>query len=146
MDIQSIKTLAEARVVLEKLQSEQSAKDTQIAKTQEELKDSQDKFQKLESTSKLQTEEVASLTHTKVTLEAEVTRLTAANKDADRRAAEICASMGVTPVTVSPKGEPSVKGDLLAEFKSIQDPAKQMAFYRKNREQLNAVSARTFAQ
>ncbi len=91
-------------------------------------------------------QELQTTRQTVQSLNQKIAELEKTKQSAEAKAAQICASVGVPPVKISPKGEATVKGDLLAEFKAIQDPAKQMAFYRKNREQLNAVTARTFAQ
>lgn len=69
------------------------------------------------------------------TLEAKVAKLESEAKSAESKAAEICASVGVEPVAMQPEGE-SRQRDLMAEFRAINDPAKQMAFFRKHKNEL----------
>lgn len=75
-------------------------------------------------------------------LQAQIETLTKAQQSAEAKAAALCASVGVSPVAVSPKSEDKGR-DLLCEFRSISDPGKQMAFYRKHREALNALIQQT---
>lgn len=56
-------------------------------------------------------------------------------KTAEAKAAEICASVGVDPVQVTPAGD-AQQADLLAQFNAITDPAKKTAFFRKHRDAL----------
>jgi chromosome segregation ATPase len=60
-------------------------------------------------------------------------QLEAEAKSAEAKAAQICASVGVEPAQVSPGGEP-MQQSLLEQMRSIQNPAEQMAFFRKHRE------------
>lgn len=69
------------------------------------------------------------------TLEAKVEKLEGEAKSAEAKAAEICASVGVDPLTIKPDSE-SKNRDIHAEFEAITDPARQMAFFRKHKEQL----------
>ena len=61
--------------------------------------------------------------------------LEAEAKSAEAKAAEICASVGVDPVQVTPGGDPKQE-DLLAQFNAITDPAKKTAFFRAHRAEL----------
>lgn len=66
-------------------------------------------------------------------LRARIGQLEAEAKSAEAKAAQICASVGVDPVKVSPRVE-AEKPSLLAQMRSIENPAEQMAFFRKNKE------------
>ena len=69
------------------------------------------------------------------TLEDKVEKLESEAKSAEAKAAEICASVGVDPLTITPDVEGKHR-DIHAEFEAISDPAQQMAFFRKHKEQL----------
>lgn len=56
-------------------------------------------------------------------------------KSAEAKAAEICASVGVDPVQVTPGAEEK-QADLRAQFEAITDPARKTAFFRANRDAL----------
>ena len=56
-------------------------------------------------------------------------------KSAEAKAAEICASVGVDPLSIKPGSESQAR-DLRAEFEAIKDPARQMAFFRQHKDQL----------
>lgn len=56
-------------------------------------------------------------------------------KSAEVKAAEICASVGVDPVQVTP-GADEKQADLRAQFEAITDPARKTAFFRANRDAL----------
>jgi chromosome segregation ATPase len=64
-----------------------------------------------------------------------IKQLEADAKSAEAKAAEICASVGVDPVQVTPGGDPKQE-DLLAQFNAITDPAKKTAFFRAHRAEL----------
>jgi chromosome segregation ATPase len=64
-----------------------------------------------------------------------IKQLEAAAKSAEAKAAEICASVGVDPVQVTPGGD-AKQADLLAQFNAITDPAKKTAFFRTHRAEL----------
>jgi seryl-tRNA synthetase len=66
-------------------------------------------------------------------LQTRIGQLEAEAKSAEAKAAQICASVGVEPAQVSPGGEPKQQS-LLEQMRSIQNPAEQMAFFRKHRE------------
>lgn len=66
-------------------------------------------------------------------LETRIKHLEADAKSAEAKAAQICASVGVEPVQVTPGGEPKQQS-LVEQMRSIKDPAQQMAFFRKNKE------------
>jgi chromosome segregation ATPase len=67
--------------------------------------------------------------------ETRIQQLEAQAKSAETKAAEICASVGVDPVQVTPGGDPK-QADLLAQFNAITDPAKKTAFFRAHRADL----------
>jgi len=56
-------------------------------------------------------------------------------KSAEAKAAEICASVGVDPVQVTP-GADEKQADLRAQFEAITDPARKTAFFREHRDAL----------
>jgi chromosome segregation ATPase len=67
--------------------------------------------------------------------DARIQQLEAAAKSAEAKAAEICASVGVDPVQVTPGGD-AKQADLLSQFNAITDPAKKTAFFRAHRAEL----------
>ena len=66
-------------------------------------------------------------------LESRVAQLQSEAKAAEAKAAEICASVGVEPVAVTPSAE-TAPVSLLEQMRAIDNPAAQMAFFRKHRE------------
>jgi chromosome segregation ATPase len=64
-----------------------------------------------------------------------IKQLEADAKSAEAKAAEICASVGVDPVQVTPGGD-AKQANLLEQFNAITDPAKKTAFFRKHREEI----------
>ena len=56
-------------------------------------------------------------------------------KTAESKAAEICASVGVDPVQVTPGGD-TKQANLIEQFNAITDPAKKTAFFRAHRADL----------
>lgn len=68
-------------------------------------------------------------------VDARIQQLEAAAKSAEAKAAEICASVGVDPVQVTPGGDPKQQ-DLLTQFNAITDPSKKTAFFRAHRAEL----------
>lgn len=70
-------------------------------------------------------------------LEAKVQELEKEAKSAEAKAAEICASVGVDPLTIQPDSEGKHR-DIHAEVEAITNPAKQMTFFRKHKERLIA--------
>lgn len=68
-------------------------------------------------------------------LDVRIKQLEAEAKSAEAKAAEICASVGVDPVQVTPGGD-AKQADLLAQFNAITDPAKKTAFFRAHRAEL----------
>ncbi len=71
-------------------------------------------------------EEARSLTERIGQLESEA-------KSVEAKAAEICASVGVDPARITPAGEDK-QVSLLEQMREIENPAEQMAFFRKHRE------------
>jgi wobble nucleotide-excising tRNase len=69
------------------------------------------------------------------TLEQKVSKLEAEAKSAEAKAAEICASVGVEPAQVTPGGEEKQQS-LVEQLREIKNPAEQMAFFRKHREEI----------
>ncbi len=76
-------------------------------------------------------------------LSAKVAQLEQAQQSAEARAAEICASVGVEPLPVTPRGDQQPQ-DLVEELKAQKTPAAQTAFWRKNKHAIirNADSGR----
>lgn len=94
----------------------------------EQLKNSQEAEQNLKNELSQATERIQGF-------ESQITELKSAAKSAESKAAEICASVGVDPVQITPGGD-SKETDLMEQFRAIKDPAKQTAFFRKHRETL----------
>lgn len=69
---------------------------------------------------------------------AKVAELTAASKTAEAKAAEICASVGVTPLAVTAQGDAvaAASTDLVEELCKQETPAAQTAFWRKNKQKI----------
>lgn len=67
--------------------------------------------------------------------DARIRQLESDAKAAESKAAEICASVGVDPVQVTPAGD-AKQASLLEQFNAITDPAKKTAFFRKHRDAL----------
>lgn len=66
---------------------------------------------------------------------ASIKQLEADAKTAEAKAAEICASVGVDPVQVTPGGD-AKQANLIEQFNAITDPAKKTAFFRAHRAEL----------
>ncbi|MGC9452653.1 MAG: hypothetical protein ACP5I4_14535 [Oceanipulchritudo sp.] len=67
--------------------------------------------------------------------DARIQQLETEAKTAEAKAAQICASVGVDPVQVTPAGD-AKQANLLEQFNAITDPAKKTAFFRKHRDAL----------
>jgi len=69
---------------------------------------------------------------------AKIAELTAASKTAEAKAAEICASVGVTPLAVTAHGDAvaAASTDLVEELRKQETPAAQTAFWRKNKSKI----------
>lgn len=66
---------------------------------------------------------------------AKITKLEADAKSAEAKAAEICASVGVTPLPVTPQGDRNSE-DLAEQLKAQKSPAEQTAFWRKHKDRI----------
>lgn len=70
-------------------------------------------------------------------LEAQVETLQKQIKSSEVKAAEICASVGVDPLRISPDAKNGeTQEDLMTQFRAITDPAQRTAFYRKHKNEL----------
>jgi chromosome segregation ATPase len=67
-----------------------------------------------------------------------IAQLEAASKTAEAKAAEICASVGVTPLAVTAQGDAvaAASTDLVEELRKQETPAAQTAFWRKNKSRI----------
>lgn len=76
-------------------------------------------------------------------LVARVDELTAASKTAEAKAAEICASVGVTPLAVTAQGDAvaAASTDLAQVLCTQETPAAQTAFWRKNKSRISTVNS-----
>ncbi|MEX0331474.1 MAG: hypothetical protein AB3N64_08645 [Puniceicoccaceae bacterium] len=101
---------------------------TNIGSLTGKLKESQDKEQTLSNELKVAKELNQSV-------EQKVSKLEADAKSAEAKAAEICASVGVEPAQVTPGGEPKQQS-LIEQLKEIKNPAEQMTFFRKHRDEI----------
>lgn len=66
---------------------------------------------------------------------ARIDALVAEAKSAEARAAEICASVGVEPLPITPKGDRD-PADLAEQLKAQKTPAEQTAFWRKHKDRI----------
>ena len=98
---------------------------TSIGSLTGQLKQAQEKEQALAAELKTSKQAIS-------TLEQKVSRLESEAKSAEAKAAEICASVGVEPVQVTPGGEPQQQS-LMEQLKNIKNPGEQMAFFREHR-------------
>jgi chromosome segregation ATPase len=71
--------------------------------------------------------------HTDAT--AKIAKLEAEAKTAEAKAAEICASVGVEPLPVTPQGDRDAS-DLAEQLKAQKSPAEQTAFWRKHKDRI----------
>ena len=68
-------------------------------------------------------------------LQARIGQLESEAKSAEAKAAQICASVGVEPAQVTPGGE-AKQQSLVEQLREIKNPAEQMVFFRKHREEI----------
>lgn len=146
---ESLATLAVARETYDKLLAAFHEKDGQTTQLEADLKAANELVDENATTlSKLQDDfksktgeleqaqrDLGTAKQSIKTLEGKVEKLQSEAKSAEAKAAEICASVGVDPLTIKPDSE-SKQRDIHAEFEAITDPAQQMAFFRKYKEQL----------
>lgn len=99
-----------------------------LSKLQDDLKAKSGELERAQS-------ELATAKQKAESLEAKVKQLEGEAKSAEAKAAEICASVGVDPLSIKPGSESQAR-DLRAEFEAIKDPARQMAFFRQHKDQL----------
>ena len=66
---------------------------------------------------------------------AKIAQLEAEAKTAEAKAAEICASVGVEPLPVTPQGDVT-EPDLADQLKAQKSPAEQTAFWRKHKDRI----------
>lgn len=123
------KTVAEAKALHEDLAAANALLD-EAARNKAKLTA---KLAELEAQKQLLSAEVAGCLEKIKALEARTRQMEAEATSAETRAAEICASVGVEPVQITPQGEPTQQS-LLEQMRAIKNPAAQMAFFRKHRE------------
>jgi len=144
-NIPEFKSLAEARAFVQSLASTHAetlealeAKQKLVAERDEQIASLTTDLDSERAALKQTQSDLATARQSAQSLQSKVDALEKAQKSAESKAAEMCASVGVTPVAASPKSEDKGR-DLMEQFKAIQSPAAQTAFYRKHREELNAL-------
>jgi chromosome segregation ATPase len=80
-------------------------------------------------------DELKQVRQQKQDLTTRLTKLEAESKIAEAKAAEICASVGVTPLPITANGQRN-NDDLLEQLKAQKSPAEQTTFWRKNKDKI----------
>ena len=133
MTLEEKLTATEGRIA--ELETQLAAEQTANTELQTRLKDAET-ARNDESTlvGQLQTE-VRQLRQQNQDAAALIQRLTAEARTAEAKAAEICASVGVEPLPITPHGDRAT-GDLVEQLKAQKSPAAQTTFWRQHKDRI----------
>jgi chromosome segregation ATPase len=130
--------LTSAQTRISELEAQQADNQTANTQLQEQVAILQEQLaQKETATVQLQTD-LDQIQSSFAAAQLEVEQLKAEAKTVETKAAEICASVGVEPQPVTPKGDADqiTQEDLLDQLKAQKTPEEQTSFWRKNKDRI----------